>query len=711
MNRKAFLLGFFSIGGQVLLLRELVASLNGDELFIGTALFGWMLAVALGAFLGGNKKIKLKSGPLFIIGVVLLPVMVIFARLCHILVTASPGEVVRFSTAAILSIIAMIPIGIISGWLFSAITRDGHRPARSIVRVYLFEGIGAFIGGAVIAALVGLVYSTLAMAIALGIIVIGLYWVPDRKPQIYLFSAFIAILLTAVWIVGPHLDYKLDSLRYESFRVEKSLDTHYGYQTILSRSNSLVLLTDNTVEATYPDLLNAENLLIPSLLYKPDSKKILYIGRAEFGLMQLADSLGDISLSALDPRLKLSDAIDNLFPTAKNLNRIHDDQLAYFIRYRAVTKYDLIILNPGEPGNYKNGRLLTDEFLNQTKSMLKKDGLLFYPSPYDTDRYISPQKKILLALIHNTMRRAFDHVRIWPGERTFFFASDDTVINIPPEEIIARLETLDYQAQYVNEIYLPDRFEEIKLARLENSIKSSDQVNNLNKPMIPYYQAVFRSPADGVDRSIISFPLNHPFSLLGLPVLIAMLFIFFAIRKRRRREFGLFLYFVAGFVSLSLELAAFYVYQSTAGSLYSEMAVLIGAFMLGLALGTYYSLRIGKENLEYPALLLLLTATIVYFATYENIGVGASLIYHICFLFTMAMATGSLFVAATDRYYYGRSRSNRGVGYAFELIGSSFGALTAVTLLLPVIGLHWLLLSYIILIIITLAGAIMTARP
>jgi hypothetical protein len=44
MRRLAFLLGFYSACGQVLLLRELVSSFNGDELFIGTALFGWLAA-------------------------------------------------------------------------------------------------------------------------------------------------------------------------------------------------------------------------------------------------------------------------------------------------------------------------------------------------------------------------------------------------------------------------------------------------------------------------------------------------------------------------------------------------------------------------------------------------------------------------------------------------------------------------------------------
>ena len=67
MNRQGFLLGFFSTGAQVLLLRELVSSLNGSELFIGTALFGWLIAVAAGAYLGGRASAFLDGGLLLLL--------------------------------------------------------------------------------------------------------------------------------------------------------------------------------------------------------------------------------------------------------------------------------------------------------------------------------------------------------------------------------------------------------------------------------------------------------------------------------------------------------------------------------------------------------------------------------------------------------------------------------------------------------------------
>jgi hypothetical protein len=182
------------------------------------------------------------------------------------------------------------------------------------------------------------------------------------------------------------------------------------------------------------------------------------------------------------------------------------------------------------------------------------------------------------------------------------------------------------------------------------------------------------------------------------------------IKRNRRRKFGLVLYFIAGWCSISLELITFYLYQTSAGSLYSELSFLIGIFMLGLAAGTYLSVKFYRENMEFPALLMMLSATILLFATYEKISVGAHLYYYGLFLLTIALSTGSLFVAASDRYYYGKANANRGLGYAVEIFGSSLGALTITTILLPILGLYWLLIAMVILLGLILMGAMLIPR-
>jgi spermidine synthase len=710
MKRRAFLLGFFSVGGQVLLLRELVSSLNGDELFIATALFGWLLSVAAGAGLGGKRNLKAKPGSLFLAGILLLPAMIVAARLCPLLVTKVPGEIIPFTTAALLSMMLMVPVGIISGWLFPVIAREEHRPAASIVMVYLVEGIGAFVGGVVIAALAGSVYSTLGMALVISIVAITFFHLPNGQLKIILTAAAVLLLLSVVRYLVPYLDRNLDGIKYISYEIEESFDTHYSHQSIISQGNTLILLTDNSVEAVYPDLASSENFLIPPLLYKPDAGDILYIGRPEFGVTQLAERLPDVNITSLDPRRGLTSAVSQIIPLSGDMLKIEDDPVSFFTRREPVSKFDIIIFNIGEPDNYKNSRFLTGAFLSIAKKQLSRDGIVFLPTRYDTDRYISFEKKNVLQIIYNTLVASFTYVDFWPGEMTLFFASDDPLFDMPVDTLVDRTGGLGYTPEYINIDYLSDRLSDFKRDKLSAALSGQSDLNSIEKPVLTYYQAVYRSQSAGVDRKIVPFLFRKPIWVIGLPIIIAILFVTVTVARRRRRAYGLFLYFVAGFVSLTVELISFYLYQSLAGSLYSEMAVLIGVFMLGMALGAYYSCRIGKENLEFPALLLLFTAAVLFFATYDRVIPRVLLMYYVFFLFTIALATGSLFVAATDRYYFGRAESNRGTGYALDLVGSSLGALLTMTVILPLIGLPWLLISLIFLIVMALAGAYFTFR-
>lgn len=157
-------------------------------------------------------------------------------------------------------------------------------------------------------------------------------------------------------------------------------------------------------------------------------------------------------------------------------------------------------------------------------------------------------------------------------------------------------------------------------------------------------------------------------------------------------------------MSLSLELLSFYLYQSMAGSLYSELAAIVGAFMLGLAVGTYGARRANSPALAYPALALMGAAVVIFLLSYDAVRPSMLLVYHVLFQFTVAIATGTLFVAATVRYYPDREDRNRGAGYAFELVGSAFGALLTTSVLLPVIGVQWLLLAICGILLLGLAG-------
>ncbi len=715
MRRQGFVLGLFSICGQVLLLREIVSSLNGDELFIGTALFGWLLAVAVGALAAGRFSRRISPQLLFCTAALLMPLMIILVRLSPLAATRVVGEIIPFTPAALLSIMAMSPAGLLSGWLFTSIAAPGDNAGDTIVMVYLWEGLGSFVGGLLITVLAGRFFSTLTLAVLMSVVVISLALISfDRRRLI----GALAVTLTAavtVALSAPSLDRYLDAVKFRPYTVVESFDTHYGHQIILARDSSITMVTDNAIEAVWPDRETTENLLLPPLLYQPDARRILYVGRAEFGVAQMADSLPGISIDALDQRGEMNGIIDRILPRSTAVRRIADDPVRYLSRPTALPIYDIIVLNIGDPDSYHVSRYVTQRFLSALRRWLRADGILLVPTHYDTDRYLTPEKSRVLSVIYQTIARMFPQMTIWPGTSTLIMASPERNLELPYDSLVARIGRLPLAAEFIHPDYLADRLEEMKIERLRMAVNESFTINRLEHPLLPHYQALYRSPAASLDRKVLSIMLGHPRWMIGVPVVIAVLFLWCLSGPGRRSRLAMFCYFVAGLVSLSLELISFYIYQCTAGALYSEMAVLIGAFMLGLAVGTYSAHRVGDRPMEYPALGLFLTTLLVFITTFGSVPVGLMLPYYLLFLFVSALATGTLFVGATRRYYprslfIDDAAARRGTGYGWELLGSAAGALMTTTLLLPLIGLIWLLWSLVALVALTLAGAILTDR-
>lgn len=712
MNRKAFLLGFFATGSQVLLLRELVSSLNGSEIFIGTALFGWLIWVSLGAYIGGRTAMHIKPESLFILGVIFLPLSIVLTRLAPLAATGIVGEMIPFGAASLISILVVLPPGFVSGWLFPAITRQGEAPVESIVTVYLWEGLGAFAAGIFIAVLAGGMLPTLGMSFIIAAVVLaGAFLTRPSSQAIRVLAAVVGLVaLVFAFAVAPAPDMRIDAFKYRSYRLIKSFDTHYGHQAILSRDSTVVLLTDNTIEANYPDLEGAENLLIPPLIYHPDAKRVLVFGRPECGVAQLAAGFPTLELVAVDPRRQLDSPLDSIFGRFQRLTRIDTDPVKFSRANQETSPFDIIILDVGELSNYRSSRLLTGEFLQSLVPRMSTDGVLFVPTRYDSDRYITDESARLLSIINNVLRSSFRYVAAWPGNTTLFFASNGSGLELPYDSISARIASLTYRPQYISDNYLPDRLSVFKQDRLREAMRQSEMSNSLERPTLPYFQAWYRAKANSLDRLVFSSVLTRPIWIVIIGLAILAFIAASVVLDRKHSSSALLLYFTAGLVSLTLELLSFYVYQSSAGSLYSELAALIGAFMLGLAVGTYLTHRMAARGAEYFALGLLLAATLVFATTYRSVPAFILLVYHSLFLFTVAVGTGSLFVAATARYFRRGSDLNRGAGYAWELAGSALGALLPMTILLPVIGLTLLLAALVVVLCLAVAGSLLTAR-
>lgn len=706
MRRQAFLLGLFATGSQTLLLRELTSTLNGSELFIGTALFGWLVWVALGAYLGGKFRQTLSSSTLLLSGAILLPVVILLCRLSPLLPTGTIGEFIPFSVAFVISITAALPHGIISGLLFPVIARTGNSEQGTILRVYLVEGIGACVAGVGVTLTAGYWLSTLSTAIVLAAIVI-IGSVNSLQQRRLILSGFVFVLVVLLLSSGivRIAERALDAIRYPGYEILRVFDTPYTHQTLLERDSTYVLMTDNTVEASYPDVESAENLLLPAMAYlEPgsslpcgDSLRVIEIGRPEFGFGQLLSRFVHARPRVLDARYSLHEHLSQFLPFESDICQA-GDPITFMSSWPLGSPLcydDVISVDLGDIAAYKTGRLLNSNAIRLMKYCIRDGGLVLIMTHYDSDRYLTPIVSEILGTIYHELGGVFQYVTVWPGTKTLFLASDRDLFGLPNDSVFARLSRLNYEPQFVHEMYLRDRLSAFKVNRLIEVLKANRGLNTIDRPTLVMKQALYRAQAGAGDKLIAAMIFEHNWWLITLPICFLIL-IAGVILRRSSPGAGVLLYIVGGLVSLTVELLIFYLYQSSVGALTAHLAALIGVFMLGLAVGVIAASSARRRLNEIMALglLLLILLALLWTGNVPNF-VMAGVLFVL--MFAAAAATGGLFVAATRRYYAASTGANRGLGYAVEIAGSAIGALLTTTVLLPTIGVSWILISCLIL--------------
>ena len=113
---RAFALGFFAIVAQVVLLREFLVVVSGNELFLGLFFSAWFTGIFFGAPLGGRladrtARLEAWCGGGMILQVVLLPALLVSLRALRLNLDVPPGELVPFGTLAPALMAHLLPYG------------------------------------------------------------------------------------------------------------------------------------------------------------------------------------------------------------------------------------------------------------------------------------------------------------------------------------------------------------------------------------------------------------------------------------------------------------------------------------------------------------------------------------------------------------------------------------------------------------------------
>jgi spermidine synthase len=731
------LCGFTAVIGQIVLMRELIQVFNGNEIALGILLGTWLFWTAIGSALASvlarspnsrRSRVRWSVAALECLMAASLPLTIWALRCAKAFFQTVPGELVGPVPMLLTSLVCLSVFCAASGALFVAAARMiaaelGLSARTAASAAYLLEAAGSALGGVLasvvlvrfidafqIATIVGLLNLIVAVALV--------FRMKSRQVALLSAAAALAAIPLLVW-VAPHCDAAARARLWRGFNVVAERNSIYGNLAVTEtgtgesgaiRSGEIRSIWENgSILANAPDPAAAEEAVDYALLEHAAPRRVLLIGGGVNG--SVAEALKHPTVESLD-YVELDPALIGMaqqyFPAQTAV--FHSDprvhlQLVDGRKYLSETRkrFDVIIVDVPDPQTAQLNRFYTVEFFRLARAHLAPDGLIAVELR-SSEETISPDLAEFLRSIRRTLGEVFPYQTAIPGETIHFFgAAQSGVLTRDPQLLVSRLRQRKLNTQYVREYFIPyrmmpDRMEQVEtdLAPLPSTPVNRDFAPIAYESDVVLWSAQFRSSYTVWFRAAEHVEFRKVAGALAIALLIAVVLI--AIPARRERAVAGASVAATGFTLMALQIFLLLGFQAVYGYVYTELAILIGLFMAGIALGSWFGMRCERANRSWtlaaaqlllaiaaPALLLTLSA-MGGFSSRAAPWLAAQIIFP-ALAALAGMLGGFQFVTAAGIFLRGRGQgAGFGLLYAIDLLGGGVGALALSTFLIPVFG-------------------------
>ena len=730
-------MGLSSITAQIVLLRELLVSFLGNELTLGVILASWLILVAAGSFLIGKsvEKVERKLEVFVVFQLVFsvaFPCAIFLCRIFKNFLLATPGEVLGFLPIFYSSLLIFLPVTIPYGVLFTygckLYALYAKENAVSIGKVYIIETVGSMVGGLLITFFLiqYLNLFTIAFSISLLNSLMSIFLlVPKPKSsktslqKTLVISSILLCLLFGYSLLPQNSNaIHQSSIRsqWKGLNVIHNENSIYGNITVTKRGEQFTFFADGVPSITtpVPDIASIEDFVHFPMLLHENPESILILNGGAGGMIHeiLKYPVKRIDYVELDPLLlKLVQEFPTPLTQSELSNKrvkIHYMDGRLFVQ-RTGGRFDIIFIGLPAPQSLQTNRLFSSEFFSMARGKMNPHGILAFTLPGSLT-YLSPALKDLNGCILGTLKNAYRHVRVIPGEVNLYLASDSDILeNLYSNEISKRFEDRKIKASLITKNYIEYRLHERWVKWFQQSMGGRKiQINSDFHPLavffnLSYWNSLFSPYLTEVfkwyERSSLTLSITK---ILLITIILATLFIKMPHLSRHSITYSIF---TTGLTGMIFNLAIIFAFQSLFGYLYHQIGLLIAIFMFGIASGSFLVTKrldqIKKDSLLFlkiemaiilfsilfPFIFLVpshnLENKVVYFILY-----GAVLIMS----FLSGMSIGLQFPLA-NKIYLG-SRADKGtIGqtagllYGADLLGGFFGGLSGGILLLPILGL------------------------
>ena len=725
------IVGLVGTLAQILLLRELLALFQGNEPSAAAALGCWLLGTAAGSALASwrGRRRSPATAPLVCLLLLLtaaLPGGLLLIRGSRLIWQVGIGELLPpFKMLAVAGCAAGLT-GALCGALFArAWAEHGPRPARAQpgppLAIYLAEAVGAAAAGPVF---IWVLLPRLdAFQISLGgalVLLGGAAWLLRSMPGP-------AVALKAGWWLAAVL---LVGLGYHHDRLERlsriwqwgptvvaTADTAHHNLVLLREHSQWSLFGDGAWWFSVPDRQSAELEVLLPLLQHPRPRTLLLIGGCVSGRVEAAlEHPGIEQIDCVEPDPGLLELIRSHFPPSgasghpdRSAVHLHLDDPRRFLT-RAPVRYDAILMAVGDPVNAGLNRFYSREFFELVARRLNPGGVFAFLASSGEDMMGGGQGGLLRSF-HRTLAAVFARVLVVPGDQAQLLAGDrNTAFLTDPERLARRIDERGLTLQYLTRERFQDLFSPLRMNYLQAVLAADDgQAIGVNTDFLPAcYRSALLLWAGRWSSSLMDLTRR----LLVLPpamvmaVLVAFgtgLVLWFRLRPNAPAAVHLAV-LATGMLQLIVQILTLIGYQVLVGYLYTRLALIISAFMAGLALGTALAsawaarggapIRIRRALKAVQLLMVLdpLLLLLLFKGLHGTAAAAPEMLVTLLFsLFagTAGSLGGAHFALAVlvCQDWTLRRDLLGGRLYALDIAGAMVGALAAPLLVIPVLGL------------------------
>jgi spermidine synthase len=725
-------IGFGSTISQILLVREFLVSFYGNELSIGIIFACWLMWIGLGSAFGNviitYKNIVSRIFP----GLLAVTPFITFAQILaikfiRVFLHSMHGEFLSMLELLSSSFIVLSAGSFLWGMLFTLGAKlnssDKDESWLGVNAAYVLESLGSVLGGLVFSFVLVGVLTTFQILFLLTVLAIGVALrmvLPTRK--IYSVVSLASIIVMVV-LLQPLRSFE-NAVRIFQWSFcntqmgfVRSMDTKYQNLTLLVLEHQYTVYADGRPVYNIPNAYDAEIFTHPVMIHHPDAKRVLVVGGGFNGILKeiLKYPVQEIEYVEMDPAL---------LPFVEPVISIRDRQALYDSRVhiihmdgreflqRNILPFDVIVMNVGEPSTASVNRFYTEEFFRQCYQSLKRNGLFAFSFP-SSEEYLADELKDLNVSIYQTLKMVFKNTLIIPGTHATLIGTKSTIpLTSLPDSLARRYASIGISADYFTKYTFDELMPPDRITFITKTLESSQHVrwNTDSTPVTYFYDLILWNKF--LRGGNWFFAYITPFWIFTTGVVASVLALFFIILQRgkpeKQKKTALSLIMaLCGMTGMALNLLLLLNYQEAFGSVYEQVGTMIAANMLGLAAGVFAAQRLMrkfKQERLVLSVLMVLILLAVFLPTLLRLLLRIHLMSATLSVTLLCGGLIGILFGSVNRLYLQWS-SNLGSVYAFDVFGSSLGALTTCSVLLPVLGIQGVTYFFSLLLILAMLGS------